>query len=265
MQDGDLEGRGGGRAPLLQASPTCVRSLPTKAFKLLDARLDVCEEQALCMLSGVQLLEHECAKPGHTWAAFNCITDYAFRLCNDSHELPSVGKACKTLGAAGGIARPGKCPRDERPLSAKALRVLGVTYDDVRMEKACRVLGELPWARREIPTRWRGGWQHAFTGVVLPSLWRAESGVQEGRAPLQPLYRMPKQQQLLGEAASSVGAVRPRDRRSFSSKALQVLGATIDDVRMEKAYRVLGEVPWAEPPQNLPAGGIMRCAQSGLS
>ena len=46
------------------------------------------------------------------------------------------------------VPRPRRSSRDERVWPSKALKVLGITVDEIQIDKALRVLGEHPTSQR---------------------------------------------------------------------------------------------------------------------
>ena len=177
----------------------------------------------------------------------------------------------------------GNLERERRPsLSSKALALLGVTAEDVRIEKALLVMGEAPHrsASPEAPTR-RGPTEEEWAEMMADS---------ERVVVSMPTFRGPdgKAERMLGMSSTLTDqqlawlsqrggpdAVAAAGRRgSIPTKALQVppardalppapsslsrfpappsspqmLGATIDDVRIEKALLVMGEAPGRRVP-----------------
>ena len=129
--------------------------------------------------------------------------------------------------------------------SAKALKLLGATADEVRFERAI----VLSVAKAPSPEGRR---------VFIEMELEEESPKKAAWLP----FRKPPE----NKAADILGLPseqplhwlqRPADdskQRRLPSKALQTLGATIDDVRIEKALLVLGEAPGRE----VPAGKLPR-------
>jgi hypothetical protein len=122
-------------------------------------------------------------------------------------------------------------------VSAKALKILGATEEEVRLEKAF------------IVSHPRSGKSDANRIFVECFADPSNDDGQGGKAvrvlglPNEPPLSWLQQNQ--GERLSS---------RRLPSKALATLGATIDDVRIEKALLVLGEAPGRE----IPSGPLPR-------
>ena len=124
-------------------------------------------------------------------------------------------------------------------MSSKALKVLGVTEEEVRLQKALIVSLDSP---SPTPPERR-----FYVEVVAEQEESDPSKPQRvlGLANEPPLSWL---QQKSGETLQ---------QRRLPSKALATLGATIDDVRIEKALLVLGEAPGRE----VPAGRLPRPRQ----
>ena len=72
------------------------------------------------------------------------------------HAVPAapprrLSKVERVLGSEGAVnpvtPRARRSSRDERVWPSKALKVLGITVDEMQMDKALRVLGEHPFQR----------------------------------------------------------------------------------------------------------------------
>ena len=153
----------------------------------------------------------------------------------------------------------GNLERERRPsLSSKALALLGVTAEDVRIEKALLVMGEAPHrsASPEAPTR-RGPTEEEWAEMMADSERVVVSVGMRPSAPDGKAERMLGMSSTLTDQqlawlsrrheADAVAAATER-RGSIPTKALQMLGATIDDVRIEKALLVMGEAPGRRVP-----------------
>lgn len=136
-------------------------------------------------------------------------------------------------------------------ISAKALKVLGASEEEVRFERAYVVSldDDVLGAGR------------VFIECSAPAMSEAPASTGEARRW--------KPERVLGLAAEPPLTWLNRRssesdaeaRRSLPSKALAKLGATIDDVRIEKALLVLGEAPGRE----VPSGRLPRPPLAGLS
>lgn len=117
----------------------------------------------------------------------------------------------------------------------KALKTLGATEEEVRFEHAY-VVSMAHSQASQSPNRY-------FIECTDEDLNKTKPeralGIAGGMPPLEWLQRQ--------NSGTSV-------KRSLPSKALLTLGATIDDVRIEKALLVLGEAPGRE----VPAGRLPR-------
>ena len=122
-------------------------------------------------------------------------------------------------------------------VSEKALKVLGATQDDVRLERA--ILVSQPddgSAKERIFVEYTGGDDDEVGGPPPDDQPKA------GR-----LLGIPGEQNLDWLNRRTESPSKPAHRR-VPSKALLTLGATIDDVRIEKALLVLGEAPGRQIP-----------------
>jgi len=128
-----------------------------------------------------------------------------------------------------------------RTPSAKALKVLGATQDEVRFERAHLVFNSnnLDSSADRVFVECNMDMEM----VGSPDSKAAKVLGLPGDPPLEWLRR------------SSTDSLMEK-RKRLPTKALQTLGATIDDVRIEKALLVLGEAPGRE----IPAGKLPRPA-----
>jgi len=128
-----------------------------------------------------------------------------------------------------------------RTPSAKALKVLGATQDEVRFERAHLVFNSnnLDSSADRVFVECNMDMEM----VGSPDSKAAKVLGLPGDPPLEWLRR------------SSTDRLMEK-RKRLPTKALQTLGATIDDVRIEKALLVLGEAPGRE----IPAGKLPRPA-----
>lgn len=125
-------------------------------------------------------------------------------------------------------------------VSDKALRVLGATAEEVRLEKA--IIVSAPGAAESGAQRIFLEYQHdPEDDEQEPGEPQPKPGRVLGIPGEQPIQWLQRQNSI------------PNHRR-IPSKALHKLGATIDDVRIEKALLVLGEAPGRE----VPAGKLPR-------
>ena len=127
----------------------------------------------------------------------------------------------------------------KKSISAKALKVLGATQDEVTFERTLILTapGSSPGASG----------RRVFVEYPLEE----EESLEEVSKPVKVLG-LPNEPPL--EWLQQQGEGDPDKLRRLPSKALQTLGATIDDVRIEKALLVLGEAPGRE----VPAGKLPR-------
>eukprot|EP00965_Chrysotila_dentata_P258122 6213109-Pleurochrysis_carterae.AAC.8 len=178
------------------------------------------------------------SRPGlRTSASVGCET----RLNSAPRRDKPASKAMALLGVEDGVPdKAGSRPVDERKLPSKALKFLGATIDEVRMDKASRVLGDAPWVA--VPVRAKSAPALRWGSPLLSSsTYRAASAHKRA---LSFHSHLDKASELLGAPVTVREAcTRPQDARTLATKALNVLGATFDDVRMEKALKVLGETP----------------------
>lgn len=130
----------------------------------------------------------------------------------------------------------------ERSVSAKALKVLGATEEEVRMERALIVSLDSPSTN---PSE-RIFIECAADAAPAPA---ADGDDEQGKA--EKTLGVPAAQNLKWLQHQSGQNLT---KRRLPSKALATLGATIDDVRIEKALLVLGEAPGRE----VPAGRLPR-------
>ena len=122
-------------------------------------------------------------------------------------------------------------------VSEKALKVLGATQDDVRLERAILVSPPDDGSAKErIFVEYTGGDDDEVGGPPPDDQPKA------GR-----LLGIPGEQNLDWLNRRTESPSKPAHRR-VPSKALLTLGATIDDVRIEKALLVLGEAPGRQIP-----------------
>lgn len=121
--------------------------------------------------------------------------------------------------------------------SDKALRLLGATAEEVRLEKAILVSQPQPTE----DDAQRIFLEYKRTPEDEEERVQPKEGRVLGIPDEQPIQWLQRQ-----NSAS--------DKRRVPSKALQTLGVTIDDVRIEKALLVLGEAPGRE----VPAGKLPR-------
>ena len=130
-------------------------------------------------------------------------------------------------------------------VSEKALKILGATEDEVRFEKAFVMMSS--------PERRAPGGQRFYIECALGE----DDDIDEpgGETDSEPKKKVEK---ILGVNDEPPLNWLRRDPsqtgRKLRSKALATLGATIDDVRIEKALLVLGEAPGRE----VPAGPLPR-------
>ena len=130
-------------------------------------------------------------------------------------------------------------------LSAKALKVLGATEEDVYFERA--VLVSAPHINAA------PGADRVFVECAV------DPDTEPSPAPADPESKPVKVLGLAGEPPlewlqRSSADLDAKFERRLPSKALKTLGATLDDVRIEKALLVLGEAPGRE----IPAGKLPR-------
>lgn len=120
-----------------------------------------------------------------------------------------------------------------RGVSAKALKVLGATEEEVRLERALIVSLDSPSTNPS---------ERIFVEMSPEDAAPAPTDAQ-GKA--EKALGVPEGQNLQWLQRQSSNNIT---RKRLSSKALATLGATIDDVRIEKALLVLGEAPGREIP-----------------
>lgn len=128
------------------------------------------------------------------------------------------------------------------PVNEKALKLLGATDDEVRLEYATVVYQRAPSP---------AGAQRVFVETFVDSAPKSKQHARLGVPNEQPL-------QWLARRGSSSADM---ENKVVRSKALKMLGATIDDVRIEKALLVMGEAPGRE----VPAGAVPRPAHYGAA
>ena len=133
-------------------------------------------------------------------------------------------------------------------MSAKALKLLGATADEVRFERAYVLSSDKP----QTPTDGARVYVECVLDEVSGDYGGADADADGGAEP------MGKVQKLLGSPTEPPVTWLKRHPsqagRVLRSKALKTLGTTIDDVRIEKALLVLGEAPGRE----VPAGRLPR-------
>lgn len=144
-----------------------------------------------------------------------------------------------------------------RTISQKALKVLGATEEEVRFERAY-VAVPSDGERRPAGSR-------VYVEIGLTEEEEKEADAKDA-AEAQKVWMAPavadpaKASRVLGMAEDSATtwlARQPNEKgRVLRTKALATLGATIDDVRIEKALLVLGEAPGRQ----VPAGKLPRPA-----
>ena len=122
------------------------------------------------------------------------------------------------------------------PRTPKHLRLLGATEDDVSVEYATIV-----YQRAPSPT----GAQRVFVETFVDAAPKTKQHAKLG---------VPAEQPLAWLARRGSTANAEMETTVVRSKALKMLGATIDDVRIEKALLVMGEAPGRQ----VPAGAVPR-------
>ena len=177
------------------------------------------------------------SKPSTAPSTANVETTSAPQAAPATATPPAVNATTTAAPAEIIPAEAAPAPAPERTISEKALKVLGATEEEVRLERAILYASPEPSpdaARIFVEYRGQGSDEPA------PPKEKRLLGVPSE----QPLEWLQRQQSETSRSA----------HRRVPSKALLTLGATIDDLRIEKALLVLGEAPGRE----IPAGKLPR-------
>ena len=161
-----------------------------------------------------------------------------------SSTNPRATPSCGSVGYDAGTAfplmaapptpSPIQISYSKRTISAKALKVLGATQDDVRFERAL-----LLSAPNSSPSA---------SGRVFVECTYDDDETADPSKPAKILGLSQEQPLQWLQSRGGADAESDNNERRLPSKALKQLGATIDDVRIEKALLVLGEAPGREIP-----------------
>jgi len=161
-------------------------------------------------------------------------------MSDDTTRSPlKVSYSQKKIVSAPPTPAPPPAPPPRKMLSQKALTILGATEDEVRLEKALVMHSTQPYSG-----------QRVYVELSADADMEPDDADEETRK-----SKVERVLGVNGEPPLTWLKRESMDReRVLRSKALALLGATVDDVRIEKALLVLGEAPGRE----VPAGKLPR-------